>query len=326
MRTPAHFLVIVLSLGALAACDKPHLGLCNEREATELVFTRDGYPAYVGQALVQESCTPCHTAQNTGSRRRGAPVSLDYDVVGSQTADPRMPDEDALAHVQAARQLIWETRFDIFDALQTGRMPPGGIGLEARGNSGYADLAGTPLLEVESAEGVERVRGWLACGAPMVERSAAYLDDMGMPIAGRTAGAECSEGDVGDYCVVQGMGINIDPVWSQIYDFVIEPGCVLCHSNRDPTRLHQSQLDLSTADIAYAALVGVRAMGDHNSTPCSETGATRVVAGDPDASLLVQKLEGVVADGSPVCGDRMIASPAAIAKIRLWIAMGAMDD
>ena len=63
-------------------------------------------------------------------------------------------------------------------------------------------------------------------------------------------------------------------------------------------------LKMSSKSEAYDALVGVEAMGVNvgtGATPnCADLDLVRVVPNDPDASLLVQKLEG-----SPPCGDRM---------------------
>jgi hypothetical protein len=96
--------------------------------------------------------------------------------------------------------------------------------------------------------------------------------------------------------------------------------CVICH---DPTKQGlptYPQLPLTAAD-AYAALVG---------HPADEAcGGTRVVAGDPQASYLLQKLT----HDTPCEGLRMPRSfegpiapplpPDQIATITAWIAAGA---
>ena len=78
-------------------------------------------------------------------------------------------------------------------------------------------------------------------------------------------------------------------------------------------------LDMSTADMAYENLVGHVA-----ATPAC---GTRIRAGEPDASLLVAKVEGT--QDEHVCGHRMPAlgstlSTGQIASIRQWITDGAM--
>ena len=57
---------------------------------------------------------------------------------------------------------------------------------------------------------------------------------------------------------------------------------------------------------------------------------TRVVPGDPDNSLIIQKLEGKRFDGAQILGDRMpdggpYLQQSTIDVIRLWIANGALQ-
>jgi hypothetical protein len=88
-------------------------------------------------------------------------------------------------------------------------------------------------------------------------------------------------------------------------------------------------LDMHDRDTAYHALVGVSAMGVNPSGStapnCADSGLTRVVPGDPDASLLMMKIEG-----NPPCGTAMPPggklSDDQIMRIRSWIQNGANDD
>ncbi len=119
-----------------------------------------------------------------------------------------------------------------------------------------------------------------------------------------------------------------DPTFSEIYDEIfVASGCTaapLCHGN------DQGKLTMRDRDGAYAALVNVKAMGmnipDNGTAHCADTGLTRVVPGDPDNSLLVQKIEQV----TPACGSRMpIGTPLIddqMEKVRNWIAAGAKND
>jgi hypothetical protein len=84
---------------------------------------------------------------------------------------------------------------------------------------------------------------------------------------------------------------------------------------------------MSDAASAYAALVGVKAMGTGGgSVSCGSTDWVRVVPGDPDVSLLVQKL----ASTSAPCGQRMppatMIGAAQLDQLRMWIANGANND
>ena len=108
-------------------------------------------------------------------------------------------------------------------------------------------------------------------------------------------------------------------IWTRF----INPRCgSVCHGPNGPDELEASQLDLSTQAGAYAALVGTAAAG----VSCMSTGTLRVAPGDPDASLIVQKL-----DPQPgLCGDPMPPGEAPPAEllttIREWILAGAMDN
>ena len=86
-------------------------------------------------------------------------------------------------------------------------------------------------------------------------------------------------------------------------------------------------LEFLDKDAAYTALVGVAAMGvnlDGTEPNCADTDATRVVAGDPDASLLQQQLEGTQTCGGPM---PMVPLPMEqVQQVRDWIAAGAMNN
>jgi hypothetical protein len=87
---------------------------------------------------------------------------------------------------------------------------------------------------------------------------------------------------------------------------------------------------MTTADEAYAALVGVKAAGTNlppgsGGMNCVDTGLTRVVASDPAMSLFMKKLEP-----TPPCGNRMPPggelTAAQITQVRTWIMNGAKKD
>ena len=74
-------------------------------------------------------------------------------------------------------------------------------------------------------------------------------------------------------------------------------------------------MDLTDADASFASLVGVASL----QVPA----LSRVAAGDPDNSYLIQKLEGTATVGSrmPLGGGPLDQS--VIDDIRLWIQNGA---
>jgi hypothetical protein len=122
---------------------------------------------------------------------------------------------------------------------------------------------------------------------------------------------------------------------------VIAEHCAPCHHpDRDGPDTGESEgigyslghLDMSTAELAYANLVGsegtgVLAAGIHCGPPESTAGYRRVVPGDPANSLIINKLS----HETPECGVRMPdglppLDAGLIAIIAAWIEAGAPND
>ena len=103
----------------------------------------------------------------------------------------------------------------------------------------------------------------------------------------------------------------------QIQAEILTPACTSCHT--DVGRNPSGGLNLKSG-TAFGALVGVASAG--------KTGATRVIAGNPSGSYLVQKLEGA----ADIVGLRMprngppYLTDAKVALIRLWIQNGALNN
>jgi hypothetical protein len=97
---------------------------------------------------------------------------------------------------------------------------------------------------------------------------------------------------------------------------VLAPSCAVsgCHSGPSGDNL-PGGMDLSSADASFSNLVGVASR--------QQPALSRVAAGDPDNSYLVQKIEGTAASGSrmPLGGGAL--DQAVIDDIRLWITNGA---
>tara|TARA_R110002049_G_scaffold138781_11_gene299235 strand:- start:19293 stop:20537 length:1245 start_codon:yes stop_codon:yes gene_type:complete len=107
---------------------------------------------------------------------------------------------------------------------------------------------------------------------------------------------------------------SFGPNFSEIQAAVLTPDCATsnCHSGANP----QASLSLEEAD-SYAMLVGIASTQD--------AGIQRVVAGNPNNSYLIQKLEGTAATGTvmpPTGGLPQVD----IDVIRQWISDGAIDD
>ncbi len=133
----------------------------------------------------------------------------------------------------------------------------------------------------------------------------------------------------GGTSVVGPVDAGVDPnSFSAVYkDIIVGVGCnggALCHGGM------VGNLTMTTKDQAYAALVGVPAMGMNLVTTmnktmdCKDSGLTRVVPFMPEASLLMLKVERM-----PPCGDPMPVTPLApekVEQIRAWITSGALNN
>jgi polyvinyl alcohol dehydrogenase (cytochrome) len=123
----------------------------------------------------------------------------------------------------------------------------------------------------------------------------------------------------------------LDPTFTNVYKTIVAKNCIQsqCHGS---TR--QGNLFMADESDAYKNLVGVQASGvcvgpdagSHASCACGTSGKTRVVAGDPDQSLLIQKL-----GGNPSCGDRMPPTGDVLPDdqqklVKDWITAGANND
>ena len=301
MRAACLFAVLLLG------CD-PALGDCDPARAETLVFDVNGYPAYEGQALVQVSCGNgvfCHAAELPPERRLGAPVGMSFDMVGSRTPSDRLLDVAGIVRLERGRETLLAQAGDCLAQVRSGAMPPGRSGVEVQALGLYPDLP-----RIDSAEGEDVLRNWLACGAPVVERTTE-------PRGGVGPGERCEPGEVGA-CVVRAEVEPVSPTFASIYARVLFPACGnSCHGPGAPELAASHDLDLSSPSVAYEALLrpGVEAV-------CG--GAPRVVPGDPAASLLVSKIE----ERLEQCGDRMpISGPyldaPTLQAIRDWISSGA---
>jgi hypothetical protein len=104
----------------------------------------------------------------------------------------------------------------------------------------------------------------------------------------------------------------IGPTLDQIQAVVFTPNCatVGCHTGVGAA----GGMNLSDADTSYAELVGVASTAN--------AAIMRVLAGDPDNSYLIQKLEGTALPIMPPPPRQPI--PAGdILEIRNWISNGA---
>lgn len=187
-------LALVVGLSIMAAGCAPTVGTreanCDEAAAREIVYRRDGTAIYLGQALLSHGCSNsgayCHgsgTAENEEENpRHGVPLGFDFDVLPvTSTAG----EGAALAALAERQRRVHEHRNDIWAAILDGSMPPGDVGrvvvertspfVRIDGPGGVPEDLGETLAPRADAddlrEGREAVRNWLACGAPLIERS-----------------------------------------------------------------------------------------------------------------------------------------------------------
>jgi hypothetical protein len=133
-------------------------------------------------------------------------------------------------------------------------------------------------------------------------------------------GAACDE-SLSD---VAGPTPNLEPTLSSIQTEIFNTtdssgrqSCIQCHS--DDGRVPAGNLVLLEGR-SYAMLVGVASS--------QKAGATRVVAGDPENSYLIHKLEGradIIGQRMPRTGGPFLAE-GQIRIIKRWIEDGAKND
>lgn len=110
--------------------------------------------------------------------------------------------------------------------------------------------------------------------------------------------------------VVQG----VEPTLQSIQDNVFTPNCSGCHTGPASSVL-PSGLDLTSLSMSFMSLVNV--------TSIQDAGFARVEPGDPDASYLIQKLEGTASTGARMPLFQNALPQATIDAIRQWITDGA---
>lgn len=318
----------------------------------------DGLSAYAGQALVEGSCgyrTFCHSADASGTARLGAPAGLDFDL-HLASVNARGGDPDRLLMAQRS---VLGMRGAIWSEVTSGRMPPGAAGAEVIASplrprhATYASgvMVGA-LPELSTAEGREILRNWLACGAPVVERSEPRSDGMAPTVGdvvetrcaapeecpfpararcdaevgrcGRcTEDADCAHLDGLPLCSAGVCAARAEPTWASIHAVVIESSCALSFCHGDPNGMNEAGLDLRGVSESYARLSVIS-----TSDECGALGLPIVAPGDPDGSLLFAKLTATGEEDEAICGFRMPYSADALPEqwieaIGAWIEAGA---
>jgi len=314
----------------------PDVGACDLPSALEVVYldtgvaARDdnGVPMYAGQALVHASCSAagsCHSSAATGALRYGVPHGFDFDLGHRCLGEDCIDDGTA---IEDGQRTILRWAPQTLAALDSGAMPPseigravaaagpmavrlGADGLRAiRESAASLEEAGVPLPSIGSRDGREIVRNWLACGAPVVERTESPI--------GVDPGTACDAPTTTGSCVhrVRVAPVPPEPTFESIYTLYLEPSCAGCHGPGALDRRGESRLDLGEIETAYESL-----LGDEHGRACGDASA-RVVPFDAEASLLLDKIGATPACGAPMAGPRG-ADEGVRAAISEWIARGA---
>jgi hypothetical protein len=160
-------------------------------------------------------------------------------------------------------------------------------------------------------------------GAAGVAGSSGMGGTAGMAGAGGMAAGAGAGGAGG----MAGSFVPGSPTWSAIWtEIIVGTGCnggALCHGGV------VGMLQMVDKNEAYAALrmpamgMNLTGMPPH----CASSGLMRIAPGNPDMSLLVQKVEQMM----PSCGTVMPPNPPMLTaaqqmQIRMWVANGAMDN
>ncbi len=318
MRVAA-LLVFAASVVGLSGCS-PSLETCDPLAARAVTYDTLGKPYYQGQALVFASCGGtggfCHTTPAVGTARHGVPFGFNFDMELVPRNLSMERDIAATEVLRAGQQRVYDQRFEIYSSVLHGDVPA--LPEFYEHVESFVDSNNRVLPRLDTDAGQEILRNWLACGSPVVERRPT-VDDSGNFDYTRPEGVT----PVGD--VVAPNQNVITPEFSSIYASVISTTCgvVGCHRGTEPT----GNLDMGSRTAAYSNLVGVNAM----SSGCIDSGLMRVVEEDADHSLLINKLEGHLANGDMVCGPQMPLGgtpldESVIDVIREWINEGALDN
>lgn len=190
---------------SLADCTSD-LGACDEAEARRIVFTDDeaGSPAYAGQALIHQSCGEgafCHSPDIPAADRYGAPAGLDFDL-------SLATDAPSVERLRRGQLELYRHRELAMRTVERGTMPPSGVGREVvDAATRYRNLPA-----IDTPEGRAILRNWLACGAPVVERTAedrpADVAPVGTVVPPAPRG-DCVDGEVA--CASGCTDLSTDP-------------------------------------------------------------------------------------------------------------------
>lgn len=310
----------------------------------------DGMPMYEGQALVQSSCgdgTFCHAPFASGADRIGAPAGMNFDLslvcagdVAACQTNPPYEDRVQRFHGDQGNIINWAE--SMIQEMRAGAMPPGEAGRNVQNNTPWLREDESELPSIDSGEGQEIVRNWLACDAPAIGRTETpptEADQLQL----------CGTADEELICVYSGPAADLpDPDWTDIYWTIMFTQCVTCHgpandnvdANPDnplggdipggASSAALAVLDLTGSDTtdtsnwpedSYPAVVNVSAS---TAGPCAGQGLL-VEASNADDSIMVEKMRGVQTCGTQMPTTGLLAQPL-VDVVAEWVDLGAPLD
>lgn len=320
----------------------------------------DGLPMYEGQALVQSTCGDgsfCHAPAAVGADRFGVPAGLNFDVALACTdasQDPtctppiqpcagqvNSPYCTRLTSLQNNQDQVDNFAESMIQEIRAGAMPPGAAGQAVRNNTPWIRSDGSELPSIDSSDGQDIVRNWLACASPVVARTE-------VPPSPNLELQPCASVDQ-EICIFNGPQDLPAPTWSDIYWSIIFTRCVLCHGPLNDTTDDPNPDNPLGGTIpggaSPAALAALNLTGtdttDTTDWPtqswsvvvdalaadpglCAGQG-TLVVPFDSPNSIMVQKLRGTQTCGTEMPPAQMI-SESLIQIIEEWVSLGAQND
>lgn len=328
--------ITLLAVLTLCAC-QPDVGECDRAAAQEIVYTVDGTPAFAGQALVNQSCGGggfCHARDIPVESRVGAPIGLEFDLnIASATVELNAVELERLFEDQLT---LFRHRHSVLEQVQRGLMPPSGeesdmVLASVLTYDRVADDGTTfaPLPTIDTDEGQEILRNWIACDTPVVERTVEITPGIPYPYRDPVTDEATPIGFTIPTCGRR----CVDPTWPDIVEQILLPTCALsrCHDSDEPVAM----LDLSVADPTDAAqlaslherLTADTAVAQGLLCSASDVADTPMfVPEDPDGSLMFLKLGDPAPCGSPMPEGSPPLNEQRICAIREWIACGACAD
>jgi len=322
----------------------------------------DGLPMYEGQAIVQSSCGNgqlCHAPAAVGADRIGVPAGLNFDVALACTDEVQDPtcaqplqsceggqtDTDycqRLQRLQSNAGKIVDWAEGMIQEIRAGAMPPGTAGQDAIDPRQWIRKSGgTVLPTINSPDGQEIVRNWLACDAPVVARTE-------FPPSAALELDPCESVD-DEVCVYNGPRADLpEPKWSDIYWSLMFTQCVSCHGpansnfDQNPDNPFDGRIPggASLQGLAALNLTGSDTTDTTNWPTESWSSVVDAVAADPgecagqgiiaipndpDNSILIEKISA-----TQTCGDSMplggsVGVPL-VQVVEAWIDLGAPND